>query len=351
MTIRAAIIGYGKMGRIRHAAMNRHGGFEVVVACDTAVDPLASVPMVSDLEKVYDYNPDVIVCSVPNMMIPDVVCTALARGKHVFAEKPPGRNAADVRRMMAAEEADKAEGMHLILKFGFNHRAHDAIEEAKKLIDAGTMGDLYFMRGIYGKAGGANYAQNWRNDPEQSGGGILIDQGIHMLDLFQMFAGRFTNVQSFVQRKFWTGVPVEDNAFALMKNANGIVASLHSSATQWQHTFRLELYMSNGFISVEGILSASGSYGAEVLTIALNRLDATGNPIPNPEQQELRFTEDRSWDKEIADFHASVVAGAPLACGTSQQALDVMELVEAIYAADPEWGAVRHAAPHVETGH
>ncbi|MFY1709571.1 Gfo/Idh/MocA family protein [Tritonibacter scottomollicae] len=349
MKLRAAIIGYGKMGRIRHQAMDRHGGFEVVVACDTFIDPDSSIPMVSEPMLVYDYDPDVIVCSVPNMMIPDVVCSALNRGKHVFSEKPPGRNSGDVRCMIAAEEAAQADHGQVVLKFGFNHRVHDAIEEAKKIIDAGAMGDLYFMRGVYGKAGGPNYSQSWRNDPEQSGGGILIDQGIHMLDLFQMFAGRFTDVQSFVQRKFWTDVPVEDNAFALMKNAVGVVASVHSSATQWQHTFRLELYLRNGFISVDGILSASGSYGTEVLTVALNRLDATGSPIPNPEQQELRFTEDKSWDKEIAEFHAAVVEGAPLKCGTSQQALDVMELVEAIYAADLDWSNARQKTSQTET--
>ncbi|KIC36434.1 Gfo/Idh/MocA family protein [Leisingera sp. ANG-M7] len=335
MTLRTAIIGYGKMGRIRHAAMEKHGGFKVVAACDSQPDPTAAIPVVTDPLAVYDYNPDVIVCSVPNMMIPDVVCEALTRGKHVFSEKPPGRNSGDVRRMRQAE----AQNPSLVLKFGFNHRMHDAIEEAKKLTDAGTMGDLYFMRGVYGKAGGPGYAQNWRNDPTQSGGGILIDQGIHMLDLFQMFAGRFTEVQSFIQRNFWTEVPVEDNAFALMKNPEGIIASVHSSATQWQHTFRFELYMRNGFISVDGILSASGSYGTEVLTVALNRLDRGGNPIPNPECQEIRFTEDLSWDKEAAEFYEAIANGTPIRSGTSAQALEVMELVEAIYAADPEWHA------------
>lgn len=337
MKLRAAIVGYGKMGRIRHEAMRRHGGFDVVVACDTRIDPGAPLPMVIDPQEVYRFDPDVIVCSVPNMLIPDVVCTALARGKHVFSEKPPGRNSSDVRRMIRTERDNPS----LILKFGFNHRVHDAIEDAKKLIDSGTMGDIHFMRGVYGKAGGANYAQNWRNDPELSGGGILIDQGIHMLDLFLMFAGRFSNVQSFVQRKFWTACPVEDNAFALMKNEAGVVASMHSSATQWQHTFRLELYMRNGFISVEGILSASGSYGSEVLTVALNRLDRDGNPIPNPEYQEIRFTEDFSWDKEIAEFYNAIAYGTPIHSGTSAQALEVMDLVEAIYAADPEWVAER----------
>ena len=335
MSLRAAIIGYGKMGQIRHRAMERHGGFEVVAACDTHTDFDAGIPLMTDPAKVYDYNPDVIFCCVPNMMIPDTVCEALSRGKHVFSEKPPGRNSGDVRRMQEAEAAHPK----LVLKFGFNHRFHDAIESALQLIEGGTMGDLYFMRGVYGKAGGADYAKNWRNDPEQSGGGILIDQGIHMLDLFLMFAERFTDVQSFVQRKFWTDVPVEDNAFALMKNPEGVVASLHSSATQWQHRFTLELYTRGGFISVNGILSASGTYGTEVLNVALNRLDKDGNPIPNPESQEIRFTEDRSWDKEIAEFHDAVTKATPIRCGTSQQALDVMSLVEQIYAADADWSS------------
>lgn len=333
MTLRAAIIGYGKMGQIRHEAMNRHGGFDVVCACDTHANFDADIPLVTDPARVYDYDPDVVFCCVPNRMIPDVVCDALERGKHVFSEKPPGRNSDDVRRMQAVE----ARHPELVLKFGFNHRFHDAIEDAKRMLDAGTMGDLYFMRGVYGKAGGANYAQNWRNDPSQSGGGILIDQGIHMLDLFLMFADHFSDVQSVVQRKFWTDVPVEDNAFALMKNDAGVVASLHSSATQWQHKFTLELYARGGFISVNGILSASGTYGTEVLNVALNRLDQDGNPIPNPESQEVRYTEDHSWDKEIAEFHAAIAEGQPVRCGTSQQALDVMTLVERIYAADADW--------------
>lgn len=331
--LRAAIIGYGKMGRIRHETMDRHGGFEVVVACDTAVDPKATIPMVTDPVAVYQYAPDVIFCCTPNLMIPDIVCEALNRGMHVFSEKPPGRCSADVERMREAE----AKAGDRVLKFGFNHRFHDAIEDAKRLIDSGAMGELYFMRGVYGKAGGLNYTANWRNDPALSGGGILIDQGIHMLDLFLMFAGEFGKVQSIVERKFWIEAPVEDNAFALMKSKSGIVASFHSSATQWRHTFRLELYTRDGFISIDGILSASGSYGTEVLNVALNRYEKDGSPVPNPECQEIRFTDDRSWDKELDEFHAAVVDHAPILCGTSEQALTVMRLVEAIYEADESW--------------
>ncbi len=339
MTLKAAIIGYGKMGEIRHRAMERHGGFKVVAACDTRTGSDIGIPLVAHPHEVYDYDPDVIICCVPNRFIPDVVCEALNRGKHVFSEKPPGRHSGDVARMMAAEAANPGR----VLKFGFNHRFHDAIEEARHLIEAGTLGELYFMRGVYGKAGGTNYAANWRNDPALSGGGILIDQGIHMLDLFLMFAGSFETVKSVVQRKFWTGVPVEDNAFALMTSPSGVVANLHSSATQWRHLFKLELYLQRGFLSVDGILSASGTYGTEVLTVALNRMGPDGAPLPNPECQEIRFTEDRSWDKEIAEFHDAIMLGHPVRYGTSQQAMDVMTLVERIYAADPSWS--QPAAP------
>ena len=121
--------------------------------------------MVTDPMAVYDYDPDVIICCTPNHMIPDIVCTALDRGKHVFSEKPPGRNSSDVRRMRDAEIRNPDQ----VLKFGFNHRVHDAIQDAKHILDTGMMGELYFLRGVYGKAGGTDYARNWRNDPELSG--------------------------------------------------------------------------------------------------------------------------------------------------------------------------------------
>lgn len=329
------------MGEIRHRAMERLGGYEVVAASDVFTDRDIGIPLYQDPAETFRHKPDAVIVSLPNRFIPDVVCDALARGHHVFSEKPPGRNLADVARM--ADVAAQHPGQ--VLKFGFNHRFHDAVEEAQRLIASGVLGELYFMRGVYGKAGGVNYAANWRNDPGLSGGGILIDQGIHMLDLFLMFAGRFADVKSVVQRKFWTGSNVEDNAFALLTTPEGVVASLHSSATQWRHLFKLELYLRNGFVSIDGILSASGSYGTEVLTIALNRQGPDGSPLPNPECQELRYTEDRSWDKEMAEFHAAVTQGAPVRKGTVEQARDVMDLVERIYRADGGWQAGTRSEP------
>lgn len=313
--------------------MENHGGYEVVAACDVDSDRDIGLPLYKEPGDVYQHKPDVIVCSVPNRFIPETVCDALNRGCHVFSEKPPGRHTTDVQLMANAAAANP----NKVLKFGFNHRFHEAVEEAFRIITSGSLGELYFMRGVYGKAGGMNYAANWRNDPELSGGGILLDQGIHMLDLFLMFAGKFSDVKSVVQRKFWTEANVEDNAFALMTTPNGVVASLHSSATQWRHTFKLELYLRNGFVSVDGILSASGSYGTEVLQVALNRFAADGSPLPNPECQEIRYTEDHSWDKEMHEFYDAAVNGKPIEKGTVQQAHDVMSLVEQIYRSDEDW--------------
>lgn len=328
--LRAVIVGYGKMGQIRHAAMDQHGGYELIGICETG--PLkSSVPVTKDLDSLLELRPDVLFCCAPNRFIPGVVCRSLDNGLHVFSEKPPGRNSQDVGYMRRAELRNPG----LTLKFGFNHRYHDAIEDAKALIDSGALGRLNFMRGVYGKAGGSDYDVNWRNNPEFSGGGILIDQGIHMLDLFHLFAGRFSDVKSFVERKFWTSVAVEDNAFALMRTNEGVVATLHSSATQWRHLFKLELYLQKGFVAVDGILSASGSYGTEVLSVAITRLDDNGFPLPNPELQEFRFLTDNSWSKEVNEFYDCVAHGKPVVHGTSQDAADVMALVEEIYRADP----------------
>jgi 1,5-anhydro-D-fructose reductase (1,5-anhydro-D-mannitol-forming) len=333
MRLRTAIIGYGRMGEIRRSAMERHGGYEVVAACDVDIGREIGIPLYRESHDVYQHKPDVIVCAVPNLFIPTIVCDALDRGCHVFSEKPPGRHTGDVQLMANAAASNPGK----VLKFGFNHRFHDAVEEAHRIISSGALGELYFMRGVYGKAGGMNYAANWRNDPELSGGGILIDQGIHMLDLLLMFAGKFSDVKSVVQRKFWTEANVEDNAFALMTTSNGVVATLHSSATQWRHTFKFELYLRNGFVSIDGILSASGSYGTEVLQVALNRFAVDGSPLPNPECQEIRFTQDRSWDKEMSEFYDGVVNGKLIEKGTIQQAYDVMSLVEQIYRSDKHW--------------
>ena len=180
------------------------------------------------------------------------------------------------------------------------------------------------------------FGQNsdWRTKRAIAGGGILLDQGIHMVDLLRLFGGEFTQVHSFVSNDFW-GHDVEDNAYALMRAETGVVAMLHSSATQWRHRFSLEITLQRGTVLLEGILSGSKSYGAETMTIAW----AADNDIGDPKEQTTRYNEDHSWRREIEEFADAVLNDAPVVNGSSADALATMDLVYRIYCADPEWRA------------
>ena len=251
---------------------------------------------------------------------------------HVFCEKPPGTCVGDVQRMIEAEKNNPKTK----LKFGFNHRYHQAVLDANNIVQKGRLGKVMWLRGVYGKGGGIKYDQNWRNDKGLSGGGILIDQGIHMVDLFRLFCGDFDEVKSFIGQSYWS-VAVEDNAFILLRNNQGQVGMLHSSATQWQYTFLLDIYMEKGYISVSGILSSSKNYGTETLKIAQCMYDEQGYPLPNPEETETFYDEDHSWDLELEEFVGCIKEDKPIQVGSCQEALKTMALIEKIYNSDAQW--------------
>jgi predicted dehydrogenase len=258
---------------------------------------------------------------------PDVVIAALESGRHVFCEKPPGRGVADIERIREVH----ARRPGLVLKFGFNHRYHAGVQEAHRIVRSGRLGHVMWMRGVYGKSGGAGFESQWRSSRASAGGGILLDQGIHMLDLFRHFAGDFNEVRSMVGNAFWN-VDVEDNAFALLRTGAGVVAMLHSSSTQWRHRFSLEVYLTGGYVSVNGILSSTRTYGDETVTVARRDFSRDeGRPV----EETIYFDEDPSWELEVRDFVRNVRLGRPVEHGTSEDALRAMELVESIYAADP----------------
>lgn len=327
--MRIAIIGMGKMGRIRYQAMKRHGGYRITALCDTNPDNLKGFP-----EKVYtDWKKcitesgadSVCVCTF-NAYIPDIVCYALSHNLHVFSEKPPGRSLSDTLRMKEAAEHSSA-----TLKFGFNHRYHNSVMEAKALIDSGLIGDIVCARGVYGKAGSENFGNEWRNDTSLSGGGILLDQGIHMLDLLCYFMGGFERIKSTVNHLVWKELNTEDSAFAILETKKGQVASLHSSAVQWRHKFDLDLICTNGYITLNGILTATQSYGEECVTWYRKDLAAKTGPLGKPLEHTICFDSDESWDLEMDEFYQAVCDGKPLKQGTIEQAVYVMELIEEIY--------------------
>lgn len=333
--LRVAVAGYGKIGRIRAACVKGFRNLELVAVCDVAPrDIPEGVPFVRDYRRLLSYSPDIVFACAPNKYLPGIVSFFLSERVNVFCEKPPGRHRRDVEEMMEAER--KSPGIKL--KFGFNHRYHQPVLDAKSIIDQGRLGKVLWMRGIYGKAGGNRYEKGWRNNKEISGGGILIDQGIHMVDLFRLFCGEFDEIKSFISRLYWP-VEVEDNVFALMRNSGGQIAMLHSSATQWKHKFNLDIYMEKGYMTISGILSSTGTYGAETLRIARCVYDPEGYPLPNPEETINYYEDDNSWKMEMAEFVSCVETGSPVKVGTCADAHKTMLLIEKIYDADEMWKA------------
>jgi predicted dehydrogenase len=190
------------------------------------------------------------------------------------------------------------------------------------------------MRGMYGKAKLITFNQpDWRTKREVAGGGVLLDQGIHMVDLMRLFGGDFNQVHSFISNSHW-GYDVEDNAYALMRSDDGIIAMLNSSATQWRHRFHLDINLERGSLILGGILTGTKSYGAETLTVV--RADPD-NDRGDPREQTTRYNRDPSWDEEIRTFADCIRNDRPIPSGTSDDAIRTMELVFRIYHADPGW--------------
>lgn len=345
--IKVGLIGLGRMGRVRQRVFEHHPDFELVAICDPMVDETTSdVVLVQDYRALLDVDLDVVFVCTPNNVTAEIVVAALESGRHVFAEKPPGRNLDDVQAILAAE----ARHPELKLKFGFNHRYHESVQEAYAIVQSGRLGRLLWLRGVYGKSGGRGFEEVWRSKREIAGGGILLDQGIHMLDLFRLFCGEFEEVKSFVGTFHWP-IDVEDNAFALLRNAKGQVAFLHSSSTQWRHTFLLEICLTGGYLIISGIETSSSSYGRETLIVARKQFEDEAFALGNPREEVTYFAGDPSWQLEVDEFVSCIRTDTPVQVGSSEEARKVMELVYRIYAADPVWrsaGKTARVAAHQE---
>ncbi|MBT8208273.1 MAG: Gfo/Idh/MocA family oxidoreductase [Acidimicrobiia bacterium] len=332
---RIGIVGLGKMGQIRAATIRDNENTELVSGTDPALtagglDDLAILP---DHEAVIGSDVDAVFVCTPNRYIPAVAIAALDAGKHVFCEKPPGRTLEDVERIMDAERRNPG----AVLKVGFNHRYHFGIMEAKKIVESGKYGGILWVRGIYGKAEGSGAPIEWRHDPEEAGGGILLDQGIHMLDLFRFFCGEFSEVKSMCTTAYWD-FPMEDNAFALLRNQAGTIAMLHSSFTQWKHRFNLEIAFEDGYVIVDGMPSQSRSYRDEWIIQGRRH---TGFAVGNPPEERTFCNTDPSWELELEEFVSCIQSGTPVQNGTTKDAYETMKLVFDIYAADTSFQAAR----------
>lgn len=332
--LRVGIAGYGVVGKRRRQFIDEHPILQTVAVCDRAFAGEGAlddgVRYSHHYEQLLKEKLDILFVCMTNDIAPTVTTAGLERGLHVFCEKPPGRDLDDVVRVIRCERRHPG----LKLKYGFNHRYHQSVRDALQLVKSGELGRVINMRGVYGKSKIVSFQSDWRTRRALAGGGILLDQGIHMVDLMRLFVGTFSEIHSFVSNDYWNH-DVEDNAYALMRSEEGVVALLHSSATQWRHRFHLEVTLARGAIILSGILSGSKSYGAETLTVVY----ASASDGGDPREQTTRYNQDPSWCDEIGEFAEAIVNDTPIVNGSSIEALKTMQLVYRIYCADPKWRA------------
>lgn len=330
---KVGIAGYGIVGKKRHDAINNHPDAEVIAVCDknfknptnTSNDFICHV----NYHELLNEPIDILIVCLPNVDSPIVTKAGLKKGLHVFCEKPPGRNVRDILEVIEVNKLNPS----LKLMYGFNHRYHESVKEALSIINSKNLGEIISMKATYGKSKLITFNQpNWRTKRDIAGGGVLLDQGIHMVDLMRLFAGEFIDVYSFISNSYWK-LDVEDNAYALMKTRNGIVGMLHSSATQWRHRFNLDINLEKGSIILGGILSGTKSYGEETLMVSHASSDDGGDPKENL----TKYNHDPSWKDEIYAFIDAINNNTPIKHGSSQDALSTMSLVYKIYCADNEW--------------
>ncbi len=330
--LRVGIAGYGVVGKRRHLYVDKNPNLKVVAVCDQHLKEggqlEGEIHCHSDYRKLLEEKLDVLLVSLPNYLAPEVTIAGFERGLHVFCEKPPGRNVEDITRVIEAEKKHPG----LILKYGFNHRYHGSVKAALRIIQSGEMGSIVNMRGVYGKSKIIPFEGGWRAERQYAGGGILLDQGIHMVDLMRLFCGDFRKVVSIVSNDYWKH-DVEDNAYVIMEDERGRVAMLHSTATQWQHTFSLDIALDAGYLELSGILSGSKSYGEERLHIGRRDEADTGAT----REEVITYLNDPSWGDEIDEFANAIVHGAAIQSGSSNDALETMKLVYRIYCADEGW--------------
>ncbi len=268
-------------------------------------------------ELVSDKEIDIVIVATTNDWLTPVSIEAIRNSKHVIVEKPVARNPSELKKLV-----DVARNSHVKVKVGFNHRFHPAIQKARKLIEEGVIGDLMFVRARYGHGARKGYEKEWRSIPEIAGGGEVLDQGIHIIDLSRVFLGEFNQVLGIVDTMFWDRIP-EDNGFMILRTSTGKIAQLSASCTQWKNLFSFEIFGKKGQINIDGL---GRSYGVETLTLYKMKPE-----MGIPDKSVYEFPgEDDSWRLELENLVNSIENGTPLD-GDLEDSVEAMKIVFSLY--------------------
>jgi predicted dehydrogenase len=324
-TLKFAVIGCGLIGRKRITALAKMPGVSLRYACDLDAVRAADAAQLSpgcaaatDFRAVVrDHQVEAIIVATLNGSLGPIALAAANAGKHVLIEKPGALNSKQLR---AVAEAAQRTGARV--RIGYNHRFHPALQKARELVDSGALGPLMFLRGRYGHGGRKGYDREWRADPAQSGGGELIDQGVHLIDLAGWFLGEISEVSGHAATLYWD-MKVDDNAFVSLRTPTGQTAWLHASCTEWKNMFSFEIYGKDAKLAIDGL---GGSYGVERL--AYYKMLPEMGP---PETTIFEYPRgDQSWTLEMEAFMTDIRERRDPQPGLAE-GIRTLEIVEAIY--------------------
>jgi predicted dehydrogenase len=320
--LNVAIVGCGVIGRKRGEALK---GIAILKSCND-VDPDTAKKFASEFNCIESVSLDAILTdekinsvfvSTRHDSLSVISKKCLENGKNVFIEKPGAIHHSELREIRKL-----AKNSNLHIHVGYNHRYHQGIRKAIQIANSGELGKILFLRARYGHGGRVGYNNEWRADKKLSGGGELIDQGTHLLDLSLAFLGDVTLEYGITPSYFWD-MQVEDNAFMVVKNQSGAIGFLHASCTEWKNTFSLEVYGESGKLEINGL---GGSYGTERLTYY--KMSPEMGP---PETLAWEYPmPDSSWKIEVEEFIRDIESGTRISSNLDS-ALDVLELVSEIY--------------------
>lgn len=321
MSFGVGIIGCGLIGQKRAKAL---GEGRLLACADVSEARANALAGISGAKAFADWREllalpeiDVVVIATLHDSLAEITFAAVEAGKHVLVEKPAARTPSELEPVMRA-----AESRGVKVHVGFNHRYHRAFRKAREIYDTGALGELMFIRARYGHGGRIGYDKEWRAKPELSGGGELIDQGPHLIDLSRWFLGEFHEVQGFAHTYYWD-MPVDDNSFLLLKTEKQQVAFLHASCTEWKNLFSMEIYGRNAKLEISGL---GGSYGLERLTY-YKMLPEMGPPETTSWEYPMG---DDSWAVEMAEFYEDIRLDRHPAAGL-KDAYEVLKVIEKVY--------------------
>jgi len=338
--MKVSIIGCGLIGRKRALALSKED--EIIACCDTNRQSAQRFGNEFSCSVYIDYKillneikSDAVIVAVVNKFAKDIILLSLKKGIHVLAEKPLGRNATEAKQIIDTLTGFRTKEYlsslkntsNIILKTGFNHRFHPTLWKAKEMADEGKIGKIFSIRARYGHGGRPGMESEWRASKNLCGGGELLDQGIHVIDLIRWFGGEVTEVYGKAETKFWN-IEVEDNAYIILKTENDITAAFNVSWTNWKNIFSFEIFGTDGYLKIEGL---GGNYGSETLEFGKRKKEGG-----KPDIQYFEFpSEDVSWKNEWNEFKNAITNNREV-IANGYDGLKANEVIEAIYKSNEE---------------